>query len=71
LLHLADAGELAQAFDHLGASQPAEWTGDVYLTGNGLAGAQVGSDSNRNIVFNAGIQPAASPNFRCATSATN
>jgi hypothetical protein len=69
-LHLADAGELAQLFDRVGASQPVEWTGDTFPSTNGLAGDAVGNDSSRTITFGSFLV-GAPVNFRCATSATN
>jgi hypothetical protein len=70
-LHLADAGELAQLFDRVGAPQPAEWTGATYSLPNaGEQGATLADDSNRNIIVGE-LNLEQTEEFRCATSATN
>jgi hypothetical protein len=70
-LHLADAGELAQLFDRVGAPQPAEWTGATYFPpNNGAVGATLADDSNRNIIVGE-LNLEQTEEFRCATSATN
>ncbi len=71
-LHLADAGELAQLFDRVGASQPAEWTGATYVDSSADTelGATLANDSNRNIIVGA-LNLQQNEQFRCATSATN
>jgi hypothetical protein len=71
-LHLADAGELAQLFDRVGPSQPAEWTGATNFdpSADTEIGATLANDSNRNIIVGA-LNLQQNEDFRCATSATN
>jgi hypothetical protein len=73
-LRLPDPGELALAFDHLGASQPNQWVAagvdyndDLAFLGNA---ALMGSTASRTITTTESLAVFTFP-YRCVTSASN
>lgn len=69
-LRLADAGELALAFNNLGASQPPEWTGDIYKDGTTLVGEELSNSSSRQIDISS-LDMNVTQRFRCVSSPSN
>ena len=69
---LPSDGELAQAFDHLGAPQSQQWVAGHFRVSNGgqdLA-TTLGNGTSRDLTFDVVDANSAIP-FRCVTSATN
>jgi hypothetical protein len=73
-LRLPSAGELALAFDHLGAPQEAQWSTTEYSDDNGSTinyfGTRIAENASRTISFSTVPTDAIMP-FRWVTSATN
>jgi hypothetical protein len=69
---LPSDGELAQAFDHLGAPQSQQWVAGHFRVSNGgqdLA-TTLGNGTNRDLTFDV-LDANSSIPFRCVTSAAN
>jgi len=69
-LRLPDAGQLAQAFNDLGAFQDFQWTTSLYGAPTGLAAGMIAQDTSRTIQANADLVVRQHP-FRCVTTAHN
>jgi hypothetical protein len=72
---LPDEGELALAFDHLGAPQDGQWVVSHYYVSRPPGSDQVVAsllyeDSARNILLQGDVVTNNAP-YRCVTSATN
>ncbi len=67
---LPDAGELALAFDHLGAVQPQQWTASHIVQPTISAAANLGQSASRDLIPGSAPMSSLIP-FRCVTSATN
>jgi hypothetical protein len=69
-LRLADAGELALAFNNLGAPQPYEWTGATTYIGATEYGQLLADNPGREIAFSYGAMTLGET-YRCVSSPSN
>jgi hypothetical protein len=69
-MRLADAGELALAFNNIGASQDPEWTGATFFDGTTETGQLLSNTSSRQIVISS-LSVNITQDYRCVSSPSN